>query len=53
MAQGRSTKIISMLKWIRTSSLSIKKGAPVGEGHVRREGEVDLRRHADLRGGVR
>ena len=25
MAQGRSTKIISMIKWIRTSGLSIKK----------------------------
>jgi len=24
MAQGRSTKIISMTKWIRTSRLSIK-----------------------------
>jgi len=24
MAQGRSTKIISMMKWIRTSRLSIK-----------------------------
>ena len=24
MAQGRSTKIISMIKWIRTSRLSIK-----------------------------
>ena len=24
MAQGRSTKIISMIKWIRTSKLSIK-----------------------------
>jgi len=25
MAQGRSTKIISMIEWIRTSRLSIKK----------------------------
>jgi len=25
MAQGRSTKIITMIKWIRTSRLSIKK----------------------------
>ena len=25
MAQGRSTKIISMMKWIRTSRVSIKK----------------------------
>ena len=25
MAQGRSTKIISMIKWIRTSRLSTKK----------------------------
>jgi len=25
MAQGRSSKIISMIKWIRTSRLSIKK----------------------------
>ena len=25
MAQGRSTEIISMIKWIRTSRLSIKK----------------------------
>ena len=25
MTQGRSTKVISMIKWIRTSRLSIKK----------------------------
>jgi hypothetical protein len=25
MAQGRPTKVISMIKWIRTSRLSIKK----------------------------
>ena len=25
MAQGRSTKIVSMIEWIRTSRLSIKK----------------------------
>jgi hypothetical protein len=25
MAQGRSTKVISMIKWVRTSRLSIKK----------------------------
>ena len=39
MAQGRSTKIISMIKWIRTSRLSIKnylaRHAPYG---VRRNG---------------
>jgi len=28
MAQGRSTKIISMIQWIRTSRLSIKKSLP-------------------------
>ena len=25
MAQGRSTKVISMIKWVRTSTLSLKK----------------------------
>jgi len=30
MAQGRSTKIISMIKWIRTSRLSIKNSLSVG-----------------------
>ena len=29
MAQGRSTKIISMIKWIRTSRLSIKNSLSV------------------------
>ena len=37
MAQGRSTEIISMAEWIRTSRLSIKKslsaGAVRGDGH--------------------
>ena len=28
MAHGRSTKIISMIKWIRTSRLSIKNSLP-------------------------
>ena len=28
MAQGRSTKTISMIKWIRTSRLSIKNSLP-------------------------
>ena len=28
MAQGRSTKIISMIKWIQTSRLSIKTSLP-------------------------
>ena len=30
MAQGRSTKIISMIKWIRTSRLSIKNSLSLG-----------------------
>ena len=30
MAQGRSTKIISMIKWIRTSRLSIKNSLSAG-----------------------
>jgi hypothetical protein len=29
MAQGRSTKIILMIKWIRTSRLSIMKSVPL------------------------
>ena len=29
MAQGRSTKIIAMIEWIRTSRLSIKKSLSV------------------------
>ena len=29
MAQGRSTKVISMIKWIRTSRLSIKNSFAV------------------------
>ena len=36
MAQGRSTKIISMIKWIRTSRLSIKNSlSEVGEAIAR------------------
>jgi len=34
MAQGRSTKIISMMKWIRTSRLSIKHSLSVGLSHL-------------------
>ena len=30
MAQGRFTKIVSMVKWIRTSRLSIKNSLPLG-----------------------
>ena len=38
MAQGRSTKIISTIKWIRTRRLSIKKSLSVGrETHLRFE----------------
>ena len=44
MAQGRSTDIISMIKWIRTSGLSIKSSlssraarlAVCGEGNWQR-----------------
>ena len=32
MAQGLSTKIISMIKWIRTSRLSIKNSLSLGCG---------------------
>ena len=32
MAQGRSTKIISMIKWIRTSRLVVKKELSLSEG---------------------
>ena len=32
MAQGRSTNIILMIKWIRTSRLSIKKSLSAGRG---------------------
>ena len=32
MAQGRSTEIISMIKWIRTSRLSIKISITLGSG---------------------
>ena len=31
MAQGRSTKIISMIKWIQTSKLSIKNSLSLPE----------------------
>ena len=31
-AQGRSTKIISIIKWIRTSRLSMKNSLPVAHG---------------------
>ena len=31
MAQGQSTKIISMIKWIRTSRLSMKNSVSVNE----------------------
>jgi hypothetical protein len=34
MAQGRSTQVISMIKWIRTSRLSIKKSLS-GRGRAR------------------
>jgi len=32
MAQGRSTKIISMIKWIQTSTLSLENSLSVREG---------------------
>ena len=32
MVQGRSTKIVSMIKWIRTRRLSIKNSRSAGEG---------------------
>ena len=32
MAPGRSTEIISMIKWIRTSRLSVKKSLSLGVG---------------------
>ena len=35
MAQGRSTEIISLTKWIRTSKLSTKNSLSVGCGGVR------------------
>ena len=39
MAQGRSTKIISMIKWIRTSRLSINNSLP-GARALARKGRV-------------
>jgi len=44
MAQGRSTKITSRIKWIRTSRLSImnarSSGGRAGEGNVQHREEV-------------
>jgi len=37
MAQGRSTKIISMIKWIRTSRLSIQNSLSLESGRSRAE----------------
>ena len=34
MAQGRSTKVISMLEWIRTRRLSIKKSLSSARRHT-------------------
>jgi len=34
MAQGRSTKVISMIKWIRTSRLSIKNSLALQEDEL-------------------
>ena len=39
MAQGRSTKTIWTMKWIRTSKLSINNSLPVGAHHC---GELRL-----------
>ena len=41
MAQGRSTKTISMIKWIRTSRLSIKKSLSLREEYLILEVEED------------
>ena len=35
MVQRRSTKIIAMIKWIRTSRLSIKKLSVIKQVHAR------------------
>ena len=37
MAQGQSTKIISMMKWIQTSRLSINNSLCVPAGEYRRD----------------
>ena len=42
MAQGRSTQIISMIKWIRTRLLSIKKSLCTQLRIVQRAGEAIL-----------
>ena len=40
MAQGRSTKIISMIKWIRTNRLSIKNSLSWQMGVLRKTVEA-------------
>ena len=46
MAQGRSTKTISMIEWIRTSRLSIKnsplRGRGLGSDQVAANLELEL-----------
>ena len=42
MAQGRSTKIISTIKWIRTSGLSINKSLSVRDLKVKLIAELEL-----------
>ena len=49
MARGRSTKIISMIKWIRTSRLSIKNSLSL-KGHLGPKGEVVPQELHDERG---
>jgi len=39
MAQGRSTKIISMIKWIPTSRLSMNNSLSLGGGGVEEDGD--------------
>ena len=41
MAQGRSTKIISMIKWIRTSRLSIKNSLSLTRPLPSKEGTTE------------
>ena len=51
MAQGRSSKIISMIKWIRTISFLIKNSLSVPEGLVAALGMiVEARREVALDG---
>ena len=43
MAQGRSTKVNPVIKWIRTNRLSIKNSLSGGEGVVRNMLRIDSR----------